>query len=352
MNNSLNLNIGCLSWASNGLIGQQGRNLALEPTIQIYRQIFLMLHNTEEPRHFEEAKRLLTTHGHRFEAHELKQLYTLLLNYCTRRINRFNDEIFWHEYLEINKLLLENGLIFENGYLPPWRYTNLVTVGLRTGQTDWTHGFIHRYRGKLLPAYSENLFRYNLAQFHFHQQDFDNAQRELVHVEFTDVLLNLGVRSLLIKIYFETGQDEILYSYLEATRIFCFATNFLDKRVKQQMKKFVEYCGKLLKAQRWRNCNSAAAECCTVTGWEAGSRKEFDIRRAARIVLKPGLSTSGAARILRIAGLNMKACVFRLRQVIFQCLILETQVFSKNCLLNFRLQSKLPSSTFDPYQKI
>lgn len=238
-----------VDWAAEGKFSD-------EPAIQIYRQLFLLLSGTGEPGHFDDAKKLLTTHGHRFEPDELKQLYTLLLNYCTRRINRFNDEIFWHEYLEINKLLLENGLVFENGHLPPWRYTNLVTVGLRTGQTDWTHGFIHRYRSKLLPAYSENLFRYNLAQFHFHQKDFDNAQRELVHVEFTDVLLNLGVRSLLIKIYYETGQDELLYSYLEATRIFLLRNNLLDKQVKQQMKKFVEYCGKLLKAQgdteRWR----------------------------------------------------------------------------------------------------
>lgn len=220
-----------------------------EPAIQIYRRLFLLLSEAEEPGHFDEVKKLLAIHSQRFEPHELKQLYTLLLNYCTRRINRFNDELFRHEYLEINKLLLENGLIFENGHLPPWRYTNLVTVGLRTGQTDWTHDFIHRFRSKLAEEYAENLFRYNLAQFYYHQKDFDRAQRELVHVEFTDVLLNVSARSLLIKIYFETGQDELLLSYLEATRIFLLRNNLLDGHLKQQMKKFVEYCGKLVKAE-------------------------------------------------------------------------------------------------------
>ncbi|MBK9015205.1 MAG: hypothetical protein IPM82_14675 [Saprospiraceae bacterium] len=178
MNNLLNLQyrlpfIGqIMGWAA-------GEEFTLEPTVQVYRQIFLMLHNTEEFQHFKEAKKLISTHGHRFEAHELKQLYTLLLNYATRRINRFNDEIFWHEYLEINKLLLENGLIFENGYLPPWRYTNLVTVGLRTGQTEWAHDFIHQFRRQAFACLPENLFRYNLAQFHFHQKDFDKAQRQI-----------------------------------------------------------------------------------------------------------------------------------------------------------------------------
>ncbi|MBK9015204.1 MAG: hypothetical protein IPM82_14670 [Saprospiraceae bacterium] len=57
-----------------------------------------------------------------------------------------------------------------------------------------------------------------------------------MHVEFTDVLLNLSARSLLIKIYFETGQDEILYWYLEATRIFLLRNKLLDNRLNQQMK--------------------------------------------------------------------------------------------------------------------
>ncbi len=220
-----------------------------EPAVQVYRQLFLLLSCEDETAHFMVLKKLLTAHGRLFEPHELKQLYTLLLNYCTRRINRFNDENSWHEYLEINKLLLKDGLLLENGELPPWRYTNLVAVGLRTGQANWTHDFIHDFRDKLAEEYRTNLFHYNLAQFHFHQKDFDSAQRELVHVEFNDVLLNVSARSLLIKIYFETDQTEPLLSYLEATRIFLLRNKLLDAQLKQQLKKFVEFCTKLVRAE-------------------------------------------------------------------------------------------------------
>lgn len=218
------------------------------PAIQVYRQLFLLL-STGDPAHFGEARKLLTLHGSLFTPEEIKQLHTLLLNFCTRRINRFNDEKFWHEYLEINKLLLKDSLLLEHGKLPPWRYTNLVAVGLKTGQTDWTHAFIHEYKDKLAAEYAENLFRYNLAQFHFYKKNYDEAQRQLIHVEFTDVLLNISARSLLIKIYYETEQTEPLLSYLEATRIFLLRNTLLDERLKQQMKKFVEICTKMAKAE-------------------------------------------------------------------------------------------------------
>jgi hypothetical protein len=218
------------------------------PALQVYHQLFLLL-STSDTAHFEEARHLLMVHGNLFTPEECKQLYTLLLNFCTRRINHFNDEKYWHEYMEINKLLLQNGLLLEHGQLPPWRYANLVAVGLRTGQTAWTYSFIHEFKDKLPEAYTDNLFRYNLAQYHFHQKNYGEAQRQLIYVEFTDVMLNISARSLLIRIYYETAQTEPLLSYLEATRIFLLRNKLLDPRLKQLMKKFLEICAKMAKAE-------------------------------------------------------------------------------------------------------
>ncbi|MCB0706110.1 MAG: hypothetical protein KDC34_12395 [Saprospiraceae bacterium] len=215
--------------------------------VQIYRRLFQLLSNLEQTEHFDPVKYLLTAHGNLFEPGELKQLYTLLLNFCTRRINRFNDQHFWYEYLEINKLLLEKQLLLEDGYLPPWRYANLITVGLKTGQVDWTETFLHTYRHMLPESHSENMYRYNLAHFYYHQRKLDQAQLELVRVEFNDLLLNVSARSLLIKIYFETRQEELLLSYLEATRIFLLRNKMLDAQLKLQLKKFVDFTTKLAK---------------------------------------------------------------------------------------------------------
>ena len=231
-----------VDWSTN-------ERLKKEPAVQIYNGLFLLLNDSGGQNYFDVVKMLLQRHGTIFTNIELKQLYTLLLNYCTRRINRFNDDKYWLEYLEINKALLANGMIFENGQLSPWRYTNLVAVGLRTGQVEWTQHFIQGYKNKLPEAYSNNLFHYNLAQFYYHQKDFDKAQQELVYVSFTDVLLNISARGLLIKIYFETEQTELLLSYLEATRIFLLRNKSLESHFKNQMEKFVKICTKLVKAE-------------------------------------------------------------------------------------------------------
>lgn len=229
-----------LRWAANPA------NLEI-PSVQVYRQLILLFTNPDETAHFETVKSLVTKSESYFDADELRQLYTLLLNYCIRRINRHSDERFWYEHLEINKLLLQNGLIFENNLLTPWHYTNLVAVGLKTGQTDWIRQFMHDYRDRLPPEYAENVFRYNLAHYHYYLKNYDEAQRALLQVEFTDVLLNIGARSLLVKIYCETEQTELLLAYLEATRIFLLRNQLLDRQIKKQMQKFVEFTAKFAK---------------------------------------------------------------------------------------------------------
>lgn len=215
--------------------------------VQVYRNLVLMLKNPDEPAFFEKARSLTATSEHIFQPQELRQLYTLLLNYCTRRINRHGDAKFLYEHLEINKLLLKNGLIFEDGRIPPWDFTNIVTVGLKTDQTGWTWQFLHDYRDRLPAEYADNVFRYNLAQYHYYLKNYDDAQRALVQVEISDVLLNVTVRSLLIKIYCETGQTDLLFACLEATRIFLHRNQLLDPQIKKQMQKFVEYTAKFAK---------------------------------------------------------------------------------------------------------
>ena len=220
------------------------------PTVQIYRGFLLLLRNPTDTAGFTPLKNLLAQNEVIFEEQERKQLYTLLLNHCTRRINRYNDRAFLHEYLDINKLLLENGLILEQGSLQPWRYTNLVHVGLKLGQPDWVRSFVHQYKGKLPEAHAENAFSYNLAQYHYHLGEHGKAQRELLRVDFSDdVLLNVGARSLLIKLYLETDQTELLFSFLEATRLFLHRNKLLDPQMKKQLQKFVEVTAKLARLE-------------------------------------------------------------------------------------------------------
>ena len=219
------------------------------PTISVYLNILNLIEADQDYDLFVKVKKLINKHETLFKSEELLQLYTGLLNYCTRQINRYNDEQYLHEYLEINKLLLENDLLFDDGLLSPWRYANLVNVGLKTNQIEWTKTFIEEYKEKLPKDYVENMYAYNLAMLHHHQKDYEKAQTLAFQIDPKDILLNILNRSLLIKIYYETDQIELLLFYLEANRIFLLRNKLIDPKLKKQMQRFVDFTKKLAKIE-------------------------------------------------------------------------------------------------------
>jgi hypothetical protein len=221
--------------------------LAEVPVIAVYLNIFKMLQNAEKDEHYNKVKKLLIQYEDIFTAKEIKSFYINVLNYCTRRINQFNDEKYWIEYLDINKTLLEKGLLFEKGQLSPWRYTNLVNVGLKTNQIDWTTSFIEEYKEKLPTEYKESMFAYNSGLMQYYLKAYDQAQQLIFNIETKDVLLNVLNRSLLVKIYYESNQTELLLFSLEANRIFLLRNKLIDPKLKTQMKRFIDFTKKLVK---------------------------------------------------------------------------------------------------------
>ena len=219
------------------------------PVIRVYLSALLMLQHPEETKHFNRLRQLLQENADDIPPPELKNLYTYLLNYCTRRINRFRDESYYAHFLELNELLLEKGLLLEDGQLAPWRYSNLITVGLRTGKLEWVHQFLNEYKKYLPEAFRENIFHYNLGHYLYWRKEYDKAQVVLNQLDLRDLLLAVAAKNLLAKIYFETGQTELLLSFLEAYRIYIYRNPLAKPQLKKQLRNFIDYTRKLTKLE-------------------------------------------------------------------------------------------------------
>lgn len=205
------------------------------------------LNRHDNPQHFEKLLELLREQAAIFTTADQKLLYIYALNFCTRRINRHNEHHFYGKYLDIHDILLEKGLLLENGTLLPRNYLNLVYAGLRSGRPEWTWNFLHQWRDQLPAEVAGNLHGYCLALWHYFQKDYDKAQQALARVEFQDFLLAIGARSLLVKILFETDQTELLFSALEANRLFLLRGERIEPQLRRQMQQFIDFTRRLAK---------------------------------------------------------------------------------------------------------
>lgn len=216
------------------------------PFIQLWWFAYrLTRHNLEHD--FQALKNLLMTEACNLEKTDMSALTTIALNFCTRRINRDADEHYYKEYLDLYKLLIDNNLILENGQISPWIYKNIASAGLNTGEHAWTHQFIEQFHPLLPDDLAESMYAYNLGHLFYHEKKYGEAQQALAKVEFRDPLLSVSARSLLIKIYVETEQDDLLFAALEAARVWLLRNQAVTAGLRQQFQKFMEITGKMVR---------------------------------------------------------------------------------------------------------
>ena len=202
--------------------------LTAHPAIVIYFTIYHSLKTPENEKHYKKLTSLLSQYTADIADEELRLMYDYAQNYCIKKINSGNSA-YLREIFMLFKALLENGVIMENGVISEWDYKNIVTVGGRLREFDWTEQFIESYRDKLPDADQQNAYTYNLASNFYSRGDYDKAMRLLLSVEFTDLYYNLGSRSLLLKIYYEMDETEALYSLVEAFKIYLKRSKLVSK---------------------------------------------------------------------------------------------------------------------------
>lgn len=148
---------------------------------------------------------------------ELSSVCMYLENYCLIQINKGN-KVYLHELLEIVQLLINKGMLLDNGRLNPHQFKIIVGVAIMLDKIDWTENFIAAFK-KFLPQDLRNDY-YNLAmgQVYYYKREYSKACRQLALASHNkkDVYFGFAVKKLLLKIGYETDNWELLDSNAEA----------------------------------------------------------------------------------------------------------------------------------------
>ena len=196
-------------------IFQNQTHLKKIPSINIYYQTLLMIQYSDKEEHYLALKILLKNNLELFAQEELSNIYGYMINFCVKRINSGQSD-YYQEIFELYQLLLEQNIIFEHEYLSEKNFMNIITVGLRLKDFDWTEKFIHLYKQKLRPEIRENAALYNLAAFYYAKKEYKQALQQLYNVEFTDNFYHIGAKIIQLKSYYELYEEDAFLSLIEA----------------------------------------------------------------------------------------------------------------------------------------
>ena len=214
------------------------------PCIAIYYYVYQMLQAPEQEANFTRFKKTLFANGHQFSDTEIRDLYLLAINYCVRQANE-GKRRYLRELLELYQEGLKEKFLLENGVLSRFTFHNIVGVGLATENDEWTEQFIDQYKPTLEKKYRKSSYSFNRARLAYSRKNYDAALLLLQQSNYRDLLLNLAAKTLLLKIYYELQEFDLLQSHLEAMQKYLRRKRVIGYH-KSNYRNIIHYTKKLL----------------------------------------------------------------------------------------------------------
>lgn len=216
-----------------------------EAPVKAYYLVAQMLMHPEEAHLFKSLKQYLLEQQASIDRHDLQILYIHLQNYCIHiKINAGHTEYF-QELFDIQKTLIEQEIVFEDGVLGTQYYKNVITVGLHIKAFDWVEHFIQHYTERLPKAKQENSLNYNLAKVYFHRKEYDRVIELLREVTYKNINYALGGKLMLLKTYYEQQEYLVLDSLADSFRIYLQRNKLISRSLKQQYLNLIRFVKKL-----------------------------------------------------------------------------------------------------------
>lgn len=189
------------------------------PAIALLSHSLRALQDPEDEAAFRTVTALLGQFPDLFPPTESRDIYMSAINFCIRRQNR-GERTYAREALTLYRSALARGILLENGVLPKYTYNNIHMLAQVSGEREWARQFLDDYRDSLPPAERDNIFRYNLAVFHYRAGEHHKVLEFLREVEFSEVFINLDVRRMLLISYYELEEWAALDSLLDSFKAY------------------------------------------------------------------------------------------------------------------------------------
>jgi hypothetical protein len=217
-----------------------------EPAILIYYRIFKTLTESERVSHFYSLKDLLQKNDTLFRKSERRDMYQYLMNYCIKKIN--TGEADWVKtLLDIYRSILENKVIYMDGFLSPWDFKNIVVIGLRSGEKEWVYNFITGKNKDINAAERSNAYNYNMGYYYFFTGDHRKAIAMISKTNFSDLYYQLDSRSILLKCFYEMGDIDGLLYFMPSFNMFLRRNRLISEYQRTIYSNLVKFTNKLVR---------------------------------------------------------------------------------------------------------
>lgn len=217
------------------------------PTILLYYYCFRLMKYNEE-KDFFRLQELIETHFELMPMEELRDFYRVRINFCVKRFNA-GDALYANNILKLYKEGLAQQILLESGKLTRTTFMNIVRTAIASQEWEWASNFVVINKQFLPADMRESVANVALGHLAYSQNQYDQAIKHLQFIDGVDALFHMNTKLLLLKIYYELGEFDLLDSHLNAMQSYLTRHNELGYH-KQVFRNVIKYALRLMKLTR------------------------------------------------------------------------------------------------------
>lgn len=227
---------------------------SLYPYLHVNFMMYMMNKDFENDRHFPVMKNILNENRNLFGSSEIYILWNMMLSYCNHKQMTGNNN--FSKYIhEIEKKMVNEGIHRkspdEDFHIILFR--NILISATRQEEYEWAEEFIEKYSSQLNIEHRENMRYYSMAYLSLAKKEFDKALEHIVKIKYDLFIFKIDMKLVMMKIYFELGYEEQLYSMMETTRQYLKNTKDIYESLKKFYYNFIKYLKELMNIKFGKN---------------------------------------------------------------------------------------------------
>ncbi|MEM6269445.1 MAG: hypothetical protein AAF998_08400 [Bacteroidota bacterium] len=218
-----------------------------DPLITVYYQLYNLYARGKEQYFAKLVESLHHLQG--AEPDERYEIGSHVLNYALRRANKGSFEFMKYAF-KVYCALLETDNLLLGGKLSGLRFTTVVRYGLALGKMKFVRRFIREMQEFVAGENREGTIALAQATLRFYEGKYEQSVEALPEVERKHVFLDLSVRLLRFRIFFEQEDEELenVYSSLKMKVHRLGKRKYLAPEYLEYYRRVVSVMGKLVRA--------------------------------------------------------------------------------------------------------
>ena len=221
----------------------------LPSIIQAYTLSLKLVSGRAEEEDLEILQGIVKEGNEHFEIKDLINFYVIIVNYCSFTYRRGRTEAL-SKMFEVYKDMITYGILAQTQKGLLYHFKNLVTLGLKLKEYQWTETFIEDWIKAIPEENQTDIYHFSRANLFTHTGEYTKALKELQEATFIDPFYRIGYYTLLFKIHFEQNEEEAFLALVNTYRTYLRRRSGLTEERKQPYKEFIRLGKEVFQAKR------------------------------------------------------------------------------------------------------